>query len=124
MKQLPYYPSSKKDGLKEFKRKGWMLIDATYQPVDKRKDRNDIIERDYFKLRHDRSSLLQDRSTPVILIKANVCQILGRKLLKDGFNVLNNDNDPVPFPSHSHQIRFGKMFGALLRLHRLHASGS
>lgn len=121
VKQLPYSPRRKDDGLKEFQRRGWVLVDATYQPVNKRKDRDRVIEEDYECLRRDLSSLFKGRAPPIILIKVNVCRILRPKLLKDGFNVLNKGNDDIPFPSHSHQIKFGEMFGTLLKLHGLEA---
>jgi hypothetical protein len=121
MKQLPYSPRRKDDGLKEFQQRGWVLVDATYRPVNKRKDRDRVIEEDYECLCRDLSSLFKGRAAPIILIKVNVCRILRPKLLKDGFNVLNKDNDDIPFPSHSHQIKFGEMFGTLLKLHGLEA---
>jgi hypothetical protein len=34
MFQLGYSPTSKEDGLREFKRRGWILVDATYEPVN------------------------------------------------------------------------------------------
>ena len=33
MRQLPVSPKSKEDGLRQFQRKGWLLVDATYEPV-------------------------------------------------------------------------------------------
>jgi hypothetical protein len=32
MKQLQLSPTSKEAGLREFKRSGWVLVDATYEP--------------------------------------------------------------------------------------------
>ncbi|MGA8294045.1 MAG: hypothetical protein WB820_16445, partial [Rhodoplanes sp.] len=49
-----------------------------------------VIERDYPLLRADLATLTPDRSSPLILIKKNVCQILEPKLVQDGFNVLND----------------------------------
>ena len=41
--------SNKEDGLREFQRRGWILVDATYQPVDQLSDAgaDRIIIRDY-----------------------------------------------------------------------------
>jgi hypothetical protein len=68
MKQLAFSPGSKEDGLKEFQRRGWILVDATYEPVNtpgiSNRDRDDIIQRDYPLLRADLEGLLFDRSTP------------------------------------------------------------
>ena len=60
-----------------------------------------------------------DRSTPLILIKANVCRILGPKLVQDGFNVLNGSDDIIPFPSNGWQKKFCSQFGAILRSARI-----
>src|SRR5262245_3929421 len=34
MKQLRFSASRKEDGLREFQRRGWVLVDATYEPVN------------------------------------------------------------------------------------------
>ncbi len=34
MKQLRLSPTSKEEGLREFQRNGWVLVDATYEPVN------------------------------------------------------------------------------------------
>jgi len=110
-------PATKKDGLREFKRRGWVLVDSTYEPVDQLSvsGRNRVIERDYPLLRDDLAQqLTHDRSAPVVLIKANVCRVLAPKLMHDGFNVLNGSR-VIPFPSTGHQIKFHEQFGALLK---------
>lgn len=92
MKQLRLSPTTKEHGLCGFQRSGWVLVDATYEPVDKlnrSRSRDRIIERDYTLLREHLVALMPDRSIPLILIKENVCRILERKLVEDGFNVLN-----------------------------------
>jgi hypothetical protein len=126
MKQLSFSPESKEDGLKEFQRRGWILVDAVYEPVNSRgisnHDRNNIIQRGYPQLKGDLESLLANRATPLILIKANIYRTLGDILVKDGFNVLNKR--PIPFPSHGRQPEFGEMFGTLLKLHRLESLSS
>jgi hypothetical protein len=49
MKQLRYIPTTKESGLREFQRKGWLLVDATYEPVNGLSNvaRDNVIERDY-----------------------------------------------------------------------------
>lgn len=69
-------PSTKADGLRRFQKRGWILVDATYEPVNnKRSNRQKakVIQRDYVRLRRDLEKL---GSPPLILIKKNVCQIL------------------------------------------------
>src|SRR5262249_1888247 len=91
MRQLDISPVSKHAGLREFQQRGWVLIDATYEPVNtlNSSKRDSMIVRDYPLLRDDLTSLIPDRATPLILIKTNVCRILEPKLTDDGFNVLN-----------------------------------
>lgn len=56
MQQIGFAASSKEGGLREFQRKGWVLVDATYEPVNvKGKDRDAVILRDYPLLRDDLS---------------------------------------------------------------------
>jgi hypothetical protein len=78
MKQLRLSPTTKEEGLCEFQRSGWVLVDATYEPVNElsRPTRDRVIDRDYPLLRDDLAALMSDRSTPLILIKENVCRIL------------------------------------------------
>ncbi len=111
MKQIDFEkPLTKADGLSEFQRRGWLLIDATYQPVNKtRKIADQIILRDYPLLVADLNELTPDRRVPVILIKKNVCELLEPKLLKDGFNVLNKGTD-IPFPFGRHRKVFEDRF--------------
>jgi hypothetical protein len=117
MRQLNFPPTRKRDGLAEFQQRGWVLVDATYEPVDKpnkNANRNKVIERDYEQLRADLRSLISDKPVPLILIKANVCKKLEPKLREDRFNVLNCGSI-IPFPSHSHQTEFHREFGAILK---------
>ena len=120
MQQLGQSPASKKDGLTEFKREGWVLVDATYEPVNalSERKRNEVIVRDYPLLRDDLSSMLTDRSTPVILVKANVCEILEPKLIEDGFNILNQ-GCAIYFPSHGRQKEFHSKFSTVREAARL-----
>jgi hypothetical protein len=107
MKQLPLAPTSKEMGLREFQQRGWILVDATYEPVNAfgRSKRDEVIERDYPLLRADLSSLIPDKSTPVVLIKTNICRLLEPKLKQDGFNVLNRGR-VIYFPAAGQQNEF------------------
>src|ERR1700722_1383164 len=89
MKAMRLAPTDKEEGLREFQRNGWVLIDATYEPVNALSDtkRNELISRDYTSLRSDLSGLMSGRSIPIVIIKANVCRVLEPKLIRDGFNV-------------------------------------
>jgi hypothetical protein len=89
MRHLGLSPSTKEEGLREFQRAGWLLVDATYQAVDALKGvkRDAVIIRDYPLLRDDLANF--GRSTPLVLLKVNVRKILEPKLTAEGFNVLN-----------------------------------
>jgi len=69
---------------------------------------------DYDLLRDDLEKMLPDKSTPIVLIKANVCRLLEPMLKQDGFNVLNKGS-AVYFPSNGRQPEFHTQFGAILR---------
>ena len=115
MKQLSASPATKESGLREFQRRGWLLIDATYQPVNalSRAERDRIILRDYPLLRSDIEDVLESSATSLVLIKANVCQLLEARLAEDGFNVLNRGRK-IYFPSTGRQAEFGQQFGEVL----------
>jgi hypothetical protein len=118
MLQLGISPTTKQDGLIEFQNRGWVLVDATYEPVDKlakdaSHDRDEVISRDYPLLLDDLAKLMPNRSIPVVLIKANVCRTLEPLLSKDGFKVLNGGR-AIYFPSNGQQTKFKKQFGDVM----------
>ncbi|MEH0022592.1 MAG: hypothetical protein V6Z89_23280 [Desulfobacter sp.] len=107
MKFLKYNPADKKDGLSFFQKKGILLMDVTYKPVNhlKGKLRNDTILSDFDSLTADLRDHCSINSTRVILIKANICKLLEPKLLESGFPVINQ-GVVIPFPSTGQQKRF------------------
>ena len=121
MREIGIAPATKEEGLRIFQTKGWLLIDATYEPVNtyKKWQRDAAIGRDYKLLHEELIGLSPDRSIPIILIKENVCRVLEPKLLADGFSVINRGN-VVYFPGHGRQGQFHQRFGAILRFHGMH----
>ncbi|MCB1498752.1 MAG: hypothetical protein KDK07_03015 [Bauldia sp.] len=116
MKRIGFIPSTKAEGLAELRRRGWLLVDATYQSVNplSAKERDAVIEADYPLLRDDLRNLLGEHSdTPLVVIKANVCRLVEPRLVRDGFTVLNRGR-VVFFPSHGQQGRFHQQFEALV----------
>jgi hypothetical protein len=115
MRQINYSPACKEDGLRAFQRRGWVLVDATYNPVNMLSDRarDAVIVRYYPLLRDDLIALSPDRSAPVVLLKANVCRLLNERLTSDGFRVLNQGR-AVYFPGNSRQREFHWQFGAIV----------
>jgi len=124
MLQLGFHPTNKEGGLREFQRNGWVLVDATYEQVNKLSNaaRDSVVVRDYPLLRDDLLGLLRDQSAPLILLKANVCRLLEPKLKEDGFNVLNNGG-PIYFPSHGRQPDFHRQFRAILKSNGIQSTG-
>lgn len=108
-------PATKEEGLRALAALGWLLVDATYEPVNDYppKQRDAVIARDYLVLREDLLRASPERTAPVILIKANVCRLLEPRLAADGFRVLNAGS-AVYFPSHGRQLEFHRQFGAIL----------
>jgi hypothetical protein len=116
MQQIGCSPSNKEQGLAALCRKGWLLVDATYQQVNEKneQERDSVIICDYPLLVEDLSRLSPDRAVPLVLIKANVCPLLEPRLLADGFNVANRGRVPY-FPSTGRQNQFHREFGEIIR---------
>jgi len=120
MDQVGIKPTLKELGLSRLKDEGWLLVDATYEPVNgyKATQKKLVIKRDYHKLLSDLTRVNPDRATPLILIKVNVCRLLKEPLKKDGFIILNCDQ-AVPFPSNGQQGRFRSLFSVLINKAKL-----
>jgi hypothetical protein len=90
MKAISYKPTTKEDGLREFQRRGWLLVDATYRPLDglSEKARERVILQSYPALLAELAKVLPDKSTP-ILVKANIRRVLAGRLRNAGFAVLD-----------------------------------
>jgi hypothetical protein len=115
MKTLDYKPINKKDGLDFFKSQGFFLIDSTYKPVNKmkEKEKENTILSDFNNLIDDLDTMSSNKS-PLILVKANICRLLEDKLKLKGFNVLNK-GIVVPFPSSGQQKRFHVEISKILK---------
>ena len=110
-------PGSKEEGLKEFAERGYLLIDATYTPVNdckKKTKRNGVILRDLPALVDDLRKYAQP-GTEIVLVKANVCRLLEPKLRELGLNVANRGT-VIPFPSSGQQRKFAKTLGQVLQI--------
>jgi hypothetical protein len=107
MKFLGINAISKRDGLIKFQNAGYLLVDATYNPVNhlQGKKRNDLIFNDFSLLLEDLNVLNTDKKIPLILIKANICRLLEKPLIESGYEV-QNKGVVVPFPSTGQQKKF------------------
>jgi hypothetical protein len=111
LQHLNFTCTAKEDGLREIQRRGLILVDATYEPVNRMSSfvRDRVIERDYPLLLEDLRYLSSAPSLPIVLLKANVCKMLDPKLTKDGFNVINRGRS-IPFPSTGQQTKSKQEF--------------
>ena len=110
-------PEDKSEGLKQFAENGYFIINATYRPINKIKDKDaDIyILKNYNSLKKDLENMIESKKIKIILVKKNICILLKNKLLYDGFNVVNND-EIIPFPMHYHYKVFCKKINKLLKI--------
>jgi len=110
-KQLGLRPVNKAEGLRALQQAGWVLVDATYEPVNalKSSDRDAVLLRDYPLLREDLKALAPER---IVLIKKNVCALLEPKLEADGLHVLNAGR-AIYFPSNGRQGTFHHQFAEI-----------
>jgi hypothetical protein len=114
MKQLGIVPLTKATGLEEMQRRGWLLIDAIYEPVDERfkgqdYERNEFLRTGYPLLKEDILSLNGDKRVPIVLIKSNICDVFERLLVADGFTVLNR-GARIPLPMYKYVPDFHRLF--------------
>ena len=122
MKFINCTPTNKKEGLEYFQKCGYLLVDATYRQVNNLTDseRDKIIREDFDLLLEDLIYINPEKKIPLILVKANICEILEPLLNDNGFNVLNN-NEQVNFPSHGHQNCFHEMLSKFHNPNNHHA---
>ncbi len=100
--------SDKSLGLAGFVKSGFIIVDATYVPVNHSRnirERNQVILESYPDLVKDLRAVTKNKKTPIILVKANICELLANPLKADGFNVIN-DGVRIPFPASGQQTRF------------------
>jgi hypothetical protein len=107
---------TKDEGLTAFASQGFLLVDATYTPVNH--DHLSSQARDALILA-DLPALIEELQkyaapgTEVILVKANICRQLERPLTDRGFTVLNRGTI-IPFPSNGQQGKFRESIRAVL----------
>ena len=110
MEIIGHKPADKATGLAEFAKKGFLIVDASYTPVNhykEGKDRDERIMIWYSSFVKDLLTLTPDKNTPLILVKANICRLMESPLKKEGFKVAN-ERAVIPFPSTGQQGKFRK----------------
>ena len=116
MKLIRIKPETKEEGLQKLKQEGILLLNPTYTPVNKLSDKeaNKIIMSNYDNFKKDLLKFNPEKKIPLILVKANICQLLEKPLIDDGFIVLNK-GQMIPFPMHYHQERFHEIVSNLFK---------
>lgn len=116
MELIGYKPADKISGLTEFAKKGFIIVDASYTPVNHYKEgreRDQAIMIWRSTLSKDLEILTPEKKTPVVLVKANICRLFGELLKSAGFNVINN-GVTIPFPATGQQGKFRKQIALVL----------
>lgn len=116
MKVIKYPPKDKLTGLIKFKNLGFIIVDTCYKPVNHlgRSQRKKMLLSCEGSLVKDLQGLIQNKKTPLILVKVNICRLLETRLKDRGFNIINNGVE-VPFPSNGWQKEFQKKIVQLLK---------
>jgi hypothetical protein len=111
-------PGTKAEGLAEFAARGFLLIDATYTPVNGYPEgllRDKIVAEGFPFLVEELQKYARAESK-VILVKKNDCNLLVRRLKDlDRFHILNSV-DIIPFPGSGQQARFREIIRHTLGL--------
>jgi len=114
---LDIKPQTKDEGLRKFSEAGYLLVDPIYEPVDNISDKkaDKLIMENYFFFIKDLKTIIGNtKNVKIILIKKNICTLLEKPLLTDGFNVVNN-YEMIPFPLHYHMNSFSEKVRRLLK---------
>ena len=116
MKFIDFVPSDKDEGLKKLAKRGYLLVNPVYVPVNKLPDKeaDKIILENYQNFLADLNVLIkEDKTTPIILVKSNILRLLEQPMLSDGYNVINRGL-LIPFPLHYHANTFQERLKTLL----------
>lgn len=98
MNYLEYSPITKEDGLAEFKKRGYLIIDSIYEPVNNLRrgvSRNKKIAIKTSELVNDIVNK-QRSGLKIIIIMAHLHKMFYGLLGAIGFNIINDK--PIPFP--------------------------
>jgi hypothetical protein len=111
---------NKASGLRELMRRGIVVVDAIYEPVNSLSDdaRDAKLVAAFPDLLSDIGDLIGTKAVPVVLIKANVCRLLEGPLRANGLNVINGGT-VIYFPSSGRQPDFRRQFTEVLERARL-----
>ena len=116
---IPFNPVKKKNGLREFARLGYLLVDSTYKTVDKlsRGKRKDTVLKYFPELVKDLKKVTGEKHTKIIIVGTGLRKIIEDKL-KENFYVIN-DGENVPFPLYGRDEEFREKVRFLFNIHNI-----
>jgi len=115
----PFNPVLKENGLKEFKRLGILLVDASYASVNKLspKKRKDTLLKNYPKMEADLKKIIGKNHTKVLIVGAGLRKILEPRLEQKYFVI--NDAENLPFPLYGREKKFAEKIRYLFNWHNV-----
>ena len=117
---VPFNPSSKKNGLREFARLGYLVVYAVYEPlkhIRSLKIRKETVLEGYKKLERDLNRIIKDKPVKIIIIGTEFREILEEKL-REKFYVIN-DGVNVPFENREGENSFMEKVRFLFSIHNI-----
>ncbi len=113
---LNFSPATKDEGLQKLAKEGYLLVNPIYTPVNKLPEReaDKMILDNFENFTRDLRGLIGNSNVKIILIKSNICRLIEKPLIADGFNVVNNGL-LIPFPLHYHYKTFEERVRSLLK---------
>jgi hypothetical protein len=117
---IPFNPSTKKNGLKEFARLGYLVIYAVYEPlkhIRSLKKRKETVLEGYKKLERDLNSIIKGKPVKIIIVGTELREILEEKL-REKFYVIN-DGVNVPFENRDGENSFREKVRFLFNIHNI-----
>lgn len=117
---IPFNPSSKKSGLNEYARLGYLVMYAVYEPLKHimslKKRREKVLE-SYKKLKRDLNSIIKSKPVKIIIVGTELREILEEKL-REEFYVIN-DGVNVPFENREGENSFSEKVRFLFNIHNI-----
>lgn len=111
-------------GLCQFRDAGYLLLDATYTPVNDESAKKSVriaraklqIAKDFDAL-SDELAAYAEPETKIIIVMRHVCEVLLPKLLNKEFKIMNTYGNPIPYPLWGrNQARFTEIVRPMLGL--------
>jgi hypothetical protein len=117
---IPFNPTAKRNGLKEFARLGYLVTYAVYGPlkhIRNLKKRKEAVLENYKKLERDLNSIIKGKPVKIIIVGTELREILEEKL-REKFYVIN-DGVNVPFENREGENSFSEKVRFLFNIHNI-----